>query len=82
MNDDLNLIVTYVSKSKTLEKVFIKVEHGMNLEDWCDDKWKFYKKPTVAKLIKDSLPLYVSNHIDFIVDVESIFASRVVEYEA
>lgn len=69
MNDDLNILITFVSTSKTLDKVAIKIPHGMNEFDG----WEFYREDDVWQHMKRFIPPHVQTFIDFVVDVEEIF---------
>lgn len=71
MNDDLNLIISYICSSKRLHKVAVSIEHGMNNE--IGKLFKYYAEPDNLKLIKAFLPIFIANHIDTIVGVEEIF---------
>ena len=71
MNDNLNLVISYISKDKSLTKVAISIEHGMNLP--IGEQFKWFNEPDSFNLIKSYLPMHVVTDVDFIVDVEEIF---------
>ena len=79
MNDDLKLLITYISRQDKLIKVVLVVEHGMNIERWRRVR-KEADSEGVKKLILNYLPLYVRNHIDEIVNVEDLFSVSTLEY--
>ena len=74
MSDDLILLVSYVAKNLSLHKVCLTIPHGMNRDEWSEN-WKYYREPQIAKMYKESFPLYIKNHIHAIVAVEEIFAT-------
>ena len=71
MNDDLNIVISYVSKSKQLIKVALTIEHGLN-NDVIPD-WEYFREDDVAGKYLSILPLHVANNVDYIVSVEEIF---------
>lgn len=71
MNDDLNLLVTFYSTSKEMVKTVLKVEHGMNLEEW--KEWRYFRLSDIEKLIMGAMPLHVRSFCDRILDMEDIF---------
>ena len=71
MNDDLNLLITFLSTSDELVKVAICIEHGMNDIDWSD--WEFFREPDIEKLYRDTMPMHVENFCKRILAVEDIF---------
>ena len=80
MNDDLNLIITYISKDYRMHKTVLQVEHGMNIDKW-DNVLDYYNEPEINKTILDALPLHVSNHIHRISNIESAFDVTVVKQQ-
>ena len=73
MSDDLILLITFISKAKTLDKVVLKVKHGMN--DGRLKDYEYYNEKDVWEDYKKLLPLHVVSFIDFVVSVEEIFES-------
>jgi len=45
MNDNLNILVTYILKDYTTYKIAMSIEHGLNT--FCD--WKYFKEPEVKE---------------------------------
>jgi len=71
MNDDLNLLITFLSIYKTTMKVAIKIEHGMN--SWIRENYKYYGEDDVLVFLKEKMPPHVKNDCDIILDIEEIF---------
>jgi hypothetical protein len=70
MNDDLVLLVSYITKQKTLEKLVIHAEHGLNNGLLTD--YQYYNEPEVFDNYMKLLPDYLSIHVDYIVGAEEI----------
>ena len=72
MNDNLNLLISYVCKNLELHKIVLRVPHGMNNPGW--GNWKYYLQDDIQELVKSATPLYIRNHIYKIVHIEEVFA--------
>ncbi len=77
MSDDLILLITFVSTSKTLDKVVLKVEHGLNNKLLKD--YEFYRETQIWENFEKLLPLHVNSFIDYVVAVEEIFEATIIE---
>ena len=71
MNDDLILLITFVSTSQTLDKVVLKIEHGLNNGKL--EEYEYFKEEHVWEKYKKLLPTHVVDFISFVVEVEEIF---------
>ena len=69
MNDDLNLLITFVSKSRTLDKIAISIEHGMNTFR----EYEYFNESDAWDKYEKFIPSHVFEFIDFVVQVEEIF---------
>ena len=69
MNDDLNLLITFVSKSRTIDKVVLHVPHGMNTFK----EYEYFGEDDIWQKYEQLLPLHVTEFIDFVVSVEEIY---------
>ena len=65
MNDDMLLLISYISIDKSLVKIATTINGGLNRDEFQD--LKYYAEPKILQQWKDILPLHVANHIDFIV---------------
>lgn len=81
MNDDLNLVLSYLSTSGSLTKVYIRVEHGMNSKEWKDIPRDGELNEDLLPFFEKHLPLFVFNHICSLVSIESVFTMVYVPYE-
>ena len=70
MNDDLNLLITFVSMRRTIDKVALNIEHGMN-NDVIPD-WEHIRGYDMAEKYTALLPSHISEDIDFIISIEEI----------
>ena len=70
MNDDLNLLITVLTKWRTMHKIALHVPHGMNKEEW--QNWKYFGEPEMRRLYMAELPLHLSVDIETILKVEEI----------
>ena len=77
MNDDLLLLITYISVDKQLVKVALKIEHGLNIEDF--KSLKYFAESESLKTFKSILPEHVAMHMDYIVDLDRLF--EICEYK-
>ena len=71
MNDDMLLLITYISVDKSLVKIATTIRGGLNREEF--QNLKYFAEPEILKQWKDILPLHVANHIDFIVELDRLF---------
>lgn len=70
MDDDLYLELNYLCKEQELHKVIVTIEHGMNNE--LGEKFKYYAEEGSLEVIKQKLPLHISNHIEKIVAMNEL----------
>ena len=71
MNDYLNFVLLYVSVDKSLTKIALSIEHGLNRP--IGDLVESWGCQAFLDVIKDIVPLHIANHIDYIVGVDSLF---------
>ncbi len=72
MDDDLNLLITFLSIHDEMVKVCIRIEHGMNNEYW-GDGWRYWGDPDVIKEYRKIMPMHVESFCKKILMVEEIF---------
>lgn len=71
MNDDLNLLVTYITFHLDLMKVAIHIPGGMNHRYW-GEHYNLYGEKDVLEAYKKLLPNHISYGMNKIVSVETI----------
>lgn len=71
MNDDLNLVITFLTKNKRIAKVALHIEHGLNNGKLKD--WNYFAEEDVLENYKKLLPMHVVSDMDVILGVEEIF---------
>lgn len=70
MNDDLNLVVTYLNKAKLQAKIAIKIRHGLNKQEWQDIA--YFREINVHNMIVGAMPMHLASSVDVILQVEEI----------
>tara|TARA_R110000772_G_scaffold5454_8_gene19539 strand:+ start:6443 stop:6670 length:228 start_codon:yes stop_codon:yes gene_type:complete len=71
MNDDLNLLVTFLSHDDSLVKVAMCIEHGMNDAEWLE--YEFFREPEIEAVYRKAMPMHVESFCKTILAVELIF---------
>lgn len=73
MNDDLNLLITFLSTDEQLVKVAICIPHGMNHsnKDWRN--YEYFGEPRIALLLQNAMPPHVKSFCNLILAVEHLF---------
>jgi len=71
MNDDLNLLITFLSNDNTMVKTAICVPHGKNLPEW--ELWRYFREDEVDVLLRNSMNLHVSSFCKTLLAVDIIF---------
>ena len=72
MNDDMCLLVSFLTKSDSILKVALEIEHGLNRENW--DGYMYFREKHIETLIFDTLPRYIRSDVKSILAVEPIYA--------
>lgn len=72
MNDDLNLILTILTKNDDMSKIVVNIPHGLNDSNWSD--WEYYGEEKVFQKYKDILPVYCAAYMKKILHIEEVFA--------
>lgn len=71
MNDDLNILITFLSTDKSIVKVMLHIQHGLN--NGMFENWEWFGEPDVYCQYKELLPAHVVSFMDVILEVENIF---------
>ena len=71
MNDDLNLLITFLTKSDSMNKIAICIPYGMNLPEW--EIWRYFKEDVVEELLRGALPLHIETDCKTFLAVEEIY---------
>ena len=71
MNDDLKLLITFLTDGNSMAKVALTIEHGMN--GFWGDNYEYFGEPEVFLRYKEIMPLHVRNSMVSILAVETIF---------
>lgn len=77
MNDDLNLLVSYISKEQDLIKIAMNIKGGLNSREWEDHE--YYRDPKILEFYKNNLPEHIANDIDYIVEVIGINSLHIIK---
>ena len=71
MNDDLNLLITFLSTDGTMVKVAVCIPGGMNNRLF--DDYEYFREPEVERRLMGQMNMHVESFCKHILDVEKLF---------